>query len=229
MILKKNEIAKMAAAKFAVKFVKPGMTIGLGTGSTSSYFIKELGKLVANGLKIKAVATSYASDQLATSLGIKMIDVNSVNTLDLCVDGADEIDQKKQMIKGGGGALFREKIIACMSQEMIVLVDESKVVETLGKFPIPIEITPFAYKVTSHKLLKFAKSLNLRKTDNGSPFITDNHNFIVDLQLKNSDINFENINHEIKEIPGVCETGLFLAIAGKVIIGYEDGHVEMRE
>lgn len=229
MNLKKNEIAKMAAAKLAVKFVKSGMIIGLGTGSTASYFINELGTLVENGLKIKAVATSYASDQLAKSLNIEMIDVNTVNSLDLCIDGADEIDQKKQMIKGGGGALFREKIIACMSQEMIVLVDESKVVTTLGKFPIPVEITPFAYKITSHKLLKFAKSLDLRKTNNGSPFITDNHNFIVDLQLKNSDINFENINREIKEIPGVCETGLFLNIAGRVIIGYEDGHVDIRE
>lgn len=228
MNLNKNENSKVAAAQAAASLIKSNMKIGLGTGSTATYFIKELGKLVNQGLQIEAVATSRKSHELAESLSIPMIDINTITSLDLCVDGADQIDAKKQMIKGGGGALFREKIIATMSREMIVLVDPSKIVESLTPFKIPVEITPFAYKVTMHHLEALADSIILRKNKDNSPFITDNGNFIVDLHLKKSDLNLKEMNEKMHSITGVCETGLFLGLAGRVIIGYEDGNSEIR-
>lgn len=228
MNLKKNQIAKKACAEATMQFIKSGMTIGLGTGSTATYFIELLGKLVTQGLKISAVATSLESHNLAKSLGISMIDINKVKTLDLCVDGADEIDSQKQMIKGGGSALFREKIIANMSEEMIVLVDQSKVVDYLGKFPLPVEITRFGHSITMREIAKFGTSASLRMNKDDSPLITDNDNYIVDLKLEYPCKNPSEEHLKIKLIPGVCETGLFINMAGRVIIGYDDGHVEIR-
>lgn len=228
MNLKKNQIAKKNAADAAVKFIESGMVIGLGTGSTATYFIESLGKLVSRGLKVSAVATSIESHNLAKSLGISMIDINSVTVLDICVDGADEIDGQKQMIKGGGAALFREKIIANMSREMIVIVDQSKVVDHLGKFPLPVEITRFGFKVTMREIEKFGTSAHLRTNKDSSLLITDNDNYIVDLQLKYPCKKPFEEHLKIKLITGVCETGLFINMAGRVIIGYDDGHVEIR-
>jgi ribose 5-phosphate isomerase A len=227
MNLKKNEIAKMAAAEAATSFIKAGMTIGLGTGSTATYFIEALGKQVISGLKVSAVATSKKSFELAKSLNFNMIDIDSITTLDMAVDGADEIDKNNQMIKGGGAALFREKIIAHMSRELIVIVDQSKVVDYLGKFALPIEITPFGYRATMHELEKFGTDIELRK-DKNLPLVTENGNYLVDLKLHYPCKNPENENFKIRAIPGVCETGLFINMAKRVIIGYDDGHVEIR-
>lgn len=228
MNLKNHEFAKKAAAAHAVNLIEPDMIIGLGTGSTSSYFIEALGKKVENGLKISAVATSLGTEKKAKECNISLIDINSITYLDLCIDGADEIDSQKQMIKGGGGALLREKIVAHMANEMIVLVDETKVVDHLGKFFLPVEITRFAYKVTMHELEKIGSSIRLR-TDKNMPYVTENDNYIADLELNYPCIDPERVNLKIKEIPGVCETGLFLNMAGRVIIGYDDGHIEIRK
>jgi ribose 5-phosphate isomerase A len=228
MNLKKIEIAKKAAAEAAIAFIKPGMTLGLGTGSTATYFIEALGNEVSKGLSIFAVATSINSFELAKQLNIKMIDIDFVTSLDVVVDGADEIDQDNHMIKGGGAALFREKIVAHMSHEMIVIVDESKVVDYLGNFKLPIEITPFGYRATMHKLQKFGMDLSIRNGKNDAPLITENGNYIVDLKINYPCKNPEKLNVNIRAIPGVCETGLFINMAKRVIIGYEDGHVQIR-
>ncbi len=227
MNLKKNEKGKMAAAKKAAALVSTGMKIGLGTGSTSEYFIQALAELVKNGLKIQAVATSKKSYDLAQDLGIEMCDINAIKLLSFTIDGADEIDLGKQMIKGGGGALLREKIVAHMADEMIVIADESKLVKQLGQFPIPVEVTPFAIQVTMRFLENLGAKSFLRKGPDNLPYITDNGNYIVDLKFQ--DLNFDPpaLNLKLKAIPGVLETGLFINMAGRVIIGYEDGRTEI--
>lgn len=223
-----RESAKKAAAFHAINFVEDGMLIGLGTGSTSAYFIEALGKRVSEGLKILCVATSLSSEIKAMQQNIPLVDINTLDQLDLCFDGADEIDLNKQMIKGGGGALLREKIVAHMALEMIVLVDESKVVDHLGKFLLPVEITPFAYQVTMRELKKLGYLVILRMVDKETPFITDNDNYIVDLQLKFPILDPEKENLKIKAIPGVLETGFFISEAGRVVIGYDDGQTEVK-
>ncbi|HRD55279.1 MAG TPA: ribose-5-phosphate isomerase RpiA [Parachlamydiaceae bacterium] len=217
---------KINAAQTALDFIKPGMIIGLGTGSTSAFFIKALSLLVKDGLKIKAVASSISSYLLASSLGIKMVEDREVEMLDLTVDGADEIDQNKQMIKGGGGALLREKILASISREMIVIADETKKVTHLGKFPLPVEIASFAYKATLKQLEAHGFFPSLRKKE-GNLFYTDNGNLIADLKFQGLIKDPEMENRKLKSIPGVLETGLFLNMAKKVIIGHADGSVEI--
>lgn len=217
---------KINAAQTALDFIKPGMIIGLGTGSTSAFFIEALSLLVKDGLKIKAVASSISSYLLASSLGIKMVEDREVEMLDLTVDGADEIDQNKQMIKGGGGALLREKILASISREMIVIADETKKVTHLGKFPLPVEIASFAYKATLKQLEAYGFFPSLRKKE-GNLFYTDNGNLIADLKFQGLIKDPEMENRKLKSIPGVLETGLFLNMAKKVIIGHADGSVEI--
>lgn len=226
MNLKKNEKGKRAAAKAATLLVKSGMKIGLGTGSTSEYFIQAIGDLVKKGLKIQAVATSKKSDDLATKSGIEMCDINHFKRLDLAIDGADEIDPEKQMIKGGGGALLREKIVAHMADEMIVIADETKLVQQLGSFAIPVEVTPFAVEVTMGFLENLGAHCLLRKIQGITPYITDNGNYIVDLKFQNLNFDPIKLNLKLKAIPGVLETGLFINMAGRVIIGYEDGRTK---
>jgi ribose 5-phosphate isomerase A len=220
-------IAKEAAGKKAAELVEDGMIVGLGTGSTTRFFISELGKRCRSGLRIKAVATSLASQQQAEKEGIPLIAINTIDTIDLDVDGADEIDPLKRMIKGGGGALFREKIIAGMSKEMIVIVDESKTVEYLGKFPLPIEISSFGHLATLRHLKEKSFIGTLRKTPQLTPFITDNNNLIVDIQLPYPCLNPEEVDKQIKAIPGVIETGFFFELAGRVLIGQNNGKVKI--
>lgn len=218
--------SKIAAANAALTFLKPNMIIGLGTGSTSEFFIEALGKLVKSGLKIKGVASSISSYLLARSFGIEMLEDSEVVKIDLTVDGADEIDTYKQMIKGGGGALLREKILAASSHEMIVIVDETKLVSKLGKFPLPVEIAKFGY-LSTLKLIEEAGFFPSLRNKAGVFFSTDNGNLIADLKFKEFIINPQVVDAKLKIIPGVLETGLFLNLAKRVIIGREDGHVEI--
>lgn len=220
-------IAKEAAGKKAVDFIEDGMLVGIGTGSTSSYFIRHLAKKCHSGLKIQAVPSSNRSMSLAKSLRIPLADINSIDHLDVTVDGADEIDTEKRMIKGGGGALFREKIIANMSQEMIVIVDSSKRVDYLGKFSLPVEIYPFGYLATIRKLSEAGYSGVIRPDKDKSPLKTDNGNFLFDVALTYPCLNPEPEHHKIKSIPGVIETGFFIHLAGRVIVGYPDQHIEI--
>ena len=221
-----DTVAKEAAGRAAVDLVKSGMLVGLGTGSTTSYFIKHLGDLCRKGLQITAVATSRRSAELAESCGIPIIPIAQVVSIDLTVDGADEVDDKKRLIKGGGGALFREKIVAYMSRKMVVVADSSKRVDYLGRFPLPIEIASFAAMATMTHLKNEGLEAALRRGNGGEPYVTDNGNLIADIRLKYPCVNPEEINMQLKSIPGVIETGFFFNLAHRVLIGFPDGHTE---
>ena len=218
------ETCKKMAGEKGASFVEDGMIVGLGTGSTAYYFIEKLTKRVQDGLKIEAVASSQSSSDQARKGNIPLIDINTLKSIDIYVDGADEIDPQKRMIKGGGGALLREKIVAHMSREMIVIVDESKLVSQLGKKPLPVEIVPFGHAATVHQieLLGFKGKL---RTHNNSLYITENGNFLYDIHLNPSQSNPSMIIHQITAIPGVVETGFFIDLAGRVVIGFQDGKV----
>lgn len=219
--------AKEAAAIYAAQMVENGMLIGLGSGSTASYFIEYLVRRCERGLKIQAVATSLKSQALATQGGIPIIDINEVSKLDFAIDGADEVDPKKNMIKGGGGALLREKIVASMANEMVVIIDDRKCVDVLGSFPLPVEIVPFGFRGTIEKMLRHNFHPKLRQDQKGETYITDNGNYIVDLHFEKIH-HPEEINHTLHAIPGVVETGLFVKMAGRVVIGHSDGTVSIR-
>ncbi|KXI72059.1 ribose-5-phosphate isomerase, partial [Bacillus cereus] len=170
---------KQLAGEYAANFVKDGMKVGLGTGSTAYWAIQKLGQRVKEGLSIQAVPTSKETEALAKQLNIPLILLNDVQRLDLTIDGADEIDSNLQLIKGGGGALLREKIVASSSKELIIIADESKFVTRLGTFPLPVEIIPFSWKQTERKIQSLGCQTTLRLKNN-EIFITDNNNMIVD-------------------------------------------------
>lgn len=219
--------AKKNVGAFAAKMVENGMTIGLGTGSTAACFIDSLIQRCREGLKIRAVASSERSRQQALEGGIPFADVNKITSLDLYFDGADEIDPQKRMIKGGGGALLREKIVATMSREMIVLVDEHKLVPHLGKFPLPIEVISFGIASTLSQIEQLGFSGRLRGTDDGQLYVTDEGNHIYDAKLTAGIFEPELISAELLMIPGVVETGIFLGLAGRVLVGKLDGSVQV--
>lgn len=219
--------AKEAAGYAAAELVQHGMVVGLGTGSTATYFIKRLIERCREGLKIQAVATSVKSMLLAAEGGIPLLEINSLTALDLDVDGADEIDPKKRMIKGGGGALVREKIIASMSAEMIVVVDRDKLVEHLGKFPLPVEIISFGYRATVNHLERLGYRGVLRQSPDKVIYTTDNGNYIYDIHFNGPIANPEKEDAAIRVIPGVVDTGFFFHLAGRVIIGNNNGTVEI--
>jgi ribose 5-phosphate isomerase A len=219
------EKAKKAAGKEAAKLIQNGMKVGLGTGSTAAYFIEELVQQCKEGLKIEVIATSLKSYVLARDGGIPLLDPNATTYLDITVDGADEIDPQKRMIKGGGGALLREKIVASMSQEMVVIVDEAKVVPLLGKCSLPIEIVPFAFQATIKALNQKGYFGKLRAKGDEA-FITDNENYIYDISFETPQDNPEYHEMVIKGIPGVVTTGFFFHLAGRVIIGCNDGTIK---
>jgi ribose 5-phosphate isomerase A len=220
------EVAKKAAAESAVEFIKPGMIVGLGTGTTAYWAIQALGRKVANGLEVKAVASSVASEEEAKKVGIQIVSFHSFSSIDIYIDGADEIDGEKNLIKGGGGALLREKILAFNSKEFIVIADESKVVKQLGKFHLPLEVVPFAQPLTMRQIAALGCKPSLRLKNN-TPFITDNGNYIIDCDFT-SIASVAELNIQLHLIPGVVETGLFLyTMVAKVIIGKEDGTVRL--
>lgn len=220
------EIAKEKAGRFAADFVQEDMLVGLGTGSTAAYFIARLSERCRQGLKIHAVATSTRSMQQALACGIPMVDIGAITTLDLTVDGADEVDSHKRMIKGGGGALLREKIVASMSRELVVIVDESKVVTRLGECPLPVEIIPFGYRATLYKLEQLGYTGTLR-TSERQLFLTDNSNLIYDVRFPQGCRDPERDHERIRSIPGVIDTGFFFNMAGRVVVGFKDGRVEV--
>lgn len=220
-------IAKRIAGKAAADLIQEGMLVGLGTGSTTAFFIEELGKRCQSGLNISAVATSLQSGRHANQVGIPMRNPDEITFLDVTVDGADEIDHKKNMIKGGGGALLREKLLAKASREMIVIIDETKLVEFIGNHPLPIEIVPFVYRTTIRNLEKNGYHGELRLDALNQPFITDNGNYIFDVQYSHLILDPKSEHEKLKMITGVIETGLFFDIAQRIIIGYLDGYTKI--
>lgn len=221
-------LAKKAAGRAAVNLIKEGMLIGLGTGSTVAFFIEALGQKCQTGLKISAVATSQQSTHQAQQLGIPLLDPANIRSVDLTVDGADEIDPHKNMIKGGGGALLREKMMAYSSQEMVVIIDETKLVDQLGTTPLPVEIAAFLYQTTLQRLHQEGYRGTLRLNRDLTPFITDNGNYIFDIQFPTFIQDPKKEHQRLKNIIGVLETGLFFDIAGHIVIGYEDGCVKIQ-
>ncbi len=221
--------AKIIAAKAALPLVQNGMILGLGSGSTAELFIELLGESCKRGLKVTCVPTSVKSEQRAKELGIVLLDFHAINHIDLTIDGADEVDNHKFLIKGGGGALLREKIIAQSSAEFVVIVDHTKLVDQLGRFPLPIEISTFAYSSTIRRLQENGHKPKLRMIDRQIPYVTENGNFIVDLQFENRIKDPVKENSKLKDIAGVLETGLFCHMTKQVIVGYANGTSQVIE
>ncbi len=227
--------AKFAAAKRAVDFVEDGMRVGLGTGSTAAWMVRCLGEMVRNdGLKIRGVPTSTRTAELAREVGIEVISLDEAKWLDVTIDGTDEFDANMNLIKGGGGALLQEKIVATASDQMIVIADIGKEVETLGAFPLPIEVIPFGWQTTKSLVEELMISMDVLGRDatqrmNGTtPFITDEGNYILDLHLSRIG-NAQQLAMVLNQMPGVVENGLFIDICDVVVLGYGDGRVETRD
>jgi ribose 5-phosphate isomerase A len=213
---------------YAAEFVKQGMRLGLGSGTTVYWFIQELGQRIKQGLQITTVATSKETARLAEQAGITVTDLNELGgQLSLTIDGADEIDLQGQLIKGGGGALLQEKIVAAASRELIIIADSSKLVSCLGKFPLPVEVIPFGCKQVEQRIMKIGTcgKITLRKKD-GKIFVTDHHHYILDCEFEKI-TDPAALNTSLHLIPGVVETGLFIDMANQAVIGYEDGRVEV--
>lgn len=218
-----SELKRLAGIR-ACDFVESGMLVGLGTGSTVRYTILELGKRMKNhGLKIKGVPTSLATESLALELGIPLIELPPDKKLDIIIDGADEFDLGFNLIKGGGGALLREKIVAQRALRMIVVADQSKQVNTLGNFPLPIEVTPFAHECTMNEIKEILDcEVIIRKVD-GNIFNTDNDNFILDANVGPKIENPKEIESKLLQIPGVVQVGLFVNMCDDVVLATKDG------
>ncbi|MEZ7725076.1 ribose-5-phosphate isomerase RpiA [Gemella sanguinis] len=214
---------KEVVGKEAVKYVEDGMIVGLGTGSTVFYFVHALADKVKEGLNIQMVSTSIQTVELAKSLGLNIKELEEIDHIDLAVDGVDEIDKNFNAIKGGGAALFREKIVADIAKEVIWIYDESKDVEKLGKFNLPVEILPFGYSHTVRKLTEAGLNPVIRKKD-GEILITDNHNYIADLHLGYG-FDIEEVKEKLANIVGVVEHGLFLNMCKLCIKGTPEGAV----
>ncbi|WP_034256964.1 ribose-5-phosphate isomerase RpiA [Arenibacter latericius] len=208
---------KKLAALEAVKYVKQGMTVGLGTGSTANFMIKELGIQVANGLNIKGVPSSENTRKLALDLNIPLISLEKADSIDLTIDGTDEFDPYLQLIKGGGGALLHEKILAHNSDLVIIIADSHKQVDRLGSFKLPIETIPLATRKIMQLLDNMQLQPIMRKKEE-QLFITDEGNHIIDLNIKHIN-NLPLLNYTLKQIPGIVETGLFLDMADIIIVG----------
>ncbi len=207
---------KQRSAEAACEYVKDGMIVGLGTGSTAKFAVKKIGELVRNGLSIRGIPTSDSTKILAESEGIPLIDFSETMFIDLTIDGADEIDANLNMIKGGGAALLREKIVASASREEIIIVSVSKLVQQLGAFPLPVEVIPFGWQVVFNQLESLQGNPELRLKQ-GQPSVTDQGNFIVDCHFRKIE-NPEQLEQHLNMIPGVVENGLFINLCTRMIM-----------
>ncbi|MEP6749153.1 MAG: ribose-5-phosphate isomerase RpiA [Bacteroidota bacterium] len=222
-MLTKEEIKKIAAVN-AVKYIQPGMTIGIGTGSTVYWFILELAKQVKDGLICTCVPTSKETETLATQLGIPMVALNDVSTIDVTIDGADEIDIKLSLIKGGGGALLQEKMVAAASDKLVIIADSSKLVKQLGTFPLPVEVIPYGWKHVQEHIEQANNIPAILRMKNGQPFVTDHGHYILDCHFKQIQ-DADELNIALSIIPGVAGNGLFVRLADYAIVAYNDGYV----
>ena len=200
--------------------VEAGMTVGLGTGSTAAHAIRLLGRLVREGLAVRGVPTSEASASLALAEGIPLVDLNEIERVHLAIDGADEVDRQKRCIKGGGGALLREKIVASAADRLVIIVDSGKAVDRLGAFPLPVEVVPFAREPVRRRMLALGASVEARAGETG-PFITDEGNRILDCRFGEI-ADAAALAARLDAIPGIVEHGLFIDMADDVIVGSGD-------
>ncbi|SFD50082.1 ribose-5-phosphate isomerase RpiA [Roseivivax sediminis] len=227
--------AKFVAARRAADFVEDGMRVGLGTGSTAAWLVRCLGEMVReNGLRIRGVPTSSRTASLARDEGIEVITLDEARWLDITIDGADEFDGALNLIKGGGGALLQEKIVATASDRMVVIADAAKEVAHLGAFPLPVEVVPFGWRTTEALVAEALESMDVmgRETAlrmNGTePYVTDEGNYILDLRLGRIG-NARQLALVLNQMPGVVENGLFIDICDTVVVGHGDGRLELRD
>ena len=227
--------AKFSAAKRAAGLVHSGMKVGLGTGSTAAWLVQHLGQKVREeGLRIQGVPTSTRTSELAKKVGIEIITLDEAGWLDLTIDGADEFDADFALIKGGGGALLQEKIVAMASDRMIVIADADKEVTRLGAFPLPVEVIPFGMNSTRISIERTLEALGYpgakisTRMEGDRLFVTDEGNHILDLHI-NAITNAKALSLALNQLPGVVENGLFIDICSSVIIGHSDGSVETRD
>lgn len=216
-----GEKLKAAAAARALELVRPGMVIGLGSGSTAVYFIQGLGRLVSQGLDVKAVPTSRASADLAISLGVAITE-DIAGPIDLAVDGADEIDPKLRLIKGRGGAMTREKLVAASARRFVIIADATKLVQQLGTGPLPVEVLPFLWRQTAKRLELVGATCQLRGEPT-CPHLTDNGNVILDLRFARPIDVPEALDERLKQTIGVVEHGMFLGMANACVVAGDDG------
>jgi ribose 5-phosphate isomerase A len=214
--------AKLKAAQRALDFVQDGMSLGLGSGTTSAIFIRQLGERVKQGLRIRGIATSAASQQLAESLSIPITTFEECSELDLAIDGADEVGSGLVLIKGGGGALLREKIVESAARRFIVIADSTKLVPVLGRFPLPVEVIQMALPIVSRKIADLGLNPKLRHHPGGSLYITDENNFILDCAC-GAITDPAKTAAELRSIVGIVEHGLFVNMASLALIAGEDG------
>ena len=215
---------KIAAGK-AIEYIKDGMTLGLGTGSTAYWAIQGIGEMVKKGLTVRAIATSLQSESLALELGIPIVPFSEIDHLDITIDGADEVDESLNLIKGGGGALLREKIVASATRFYIIIVDESKLVKELGKFPLPVEVAPFGWELTFRRLAELGGSPRMRMAGD-KPFLTDNQHYILDCPfglIKDP----ARLHEQVSGITGVMEDGFFINMADVVVAGSPGGNTRI--
>jgi ribose 5-phosphate isomerase A len=222
-----NDLEKQAAARASLQFVKDGHIVGLGTGSTAAYFIQFLGERVKAGLKIRGVPTSIHAQQLAEKCAIPLTTLDQVEQIDVDIDGADEFDPQLRLIKGGGGALLREKIIASAARKFVVVADSSKQVPVLGKFPLPVEVIPFAQSLLARKITALGATVALRKATDGAPYKTDEGHHILDCHF-GSISDPAGLARLLSDMPGVVEHGLFIGMASLVLVGKGSEVVELR-
>ncbi|OON82702.1 ribose-5-phosphate isomerase RpiA [Streptomyces tsukubensis] len=230
-----QDLAKWAAGTAAVDaYVKDGMQLGLGSGTTSRWFVRALGDAVSRGLDVVGVPTSTSTGELAAEVGVPLTTLAEVDRLDIAFDGADEIDVQGTMIKGGGGSLLWERIVTDAAHRMVAMVDASKTVERLGAFPLPIEVVPFAWQSTGRSVARLLSrlgypeaDLRLRKRD-GKTVVTDSGNYLIDAHLRVIEDPLA-LDGQLNWIPGVVENGLFSGVADEVIIGHQDGTHQIRD
>ncbi len=207
-----NDQEKEAAARTSLQFVKDGQVVGLGTGSTAAFFIKLLGEKVKEGLRVRGIPTSERSRDLAQSLGIPLTTLDECQEIAVTVDGADEVDPQLRLIKGGGGALLREKIVASATRQLVIVADGSKKVQRLGKFPLPVEVIRFSQALVSKRIAALGAEVKLRSDAAGKAFVTDENNHILDChfgEISDADA----LARELSDMPGVVEHGLFIGMA----------------
>jgi len=221
------DLEKAAAARASLRFVRDGMTLGLGTGSTAAHVVRFLGEQVRAGLKVRGIPTSVHTGELATSLGIPLTTLDETQEIDVDIDGADEFDPQLHLIKGGGGALLREKIIASASRQVVIIADSSKQVAVLGKFPLPVEVIPFAQALVAKKITALGAGVKPRKNAQGNIFVTDEGHHILDCafgQIPDPPA----LARKLSDMPGVVEHGLFIDLASVVLCANGENVTEFR-
>jgi ribose 5-phosphate isomerase A len=222
-----NDQEKETAARASLKYVQNGMVVGLGTGSTAAHFIKLLGERVKDGLRIRGIPTSDRSRELARSLGIPLTTLDECQEIAVTVDGADEVDPKLRLIKGGGGALLREKIVASATKQLVIVADASKQVQRLGKFPLPVEVIKFAQALVAMRIAGLGADVRLRTRGDGQPYLTDENNHILDCRFGEIQ-DPEGLARELSTMPGVVEHGLFIGMASHAIFAKGSEIIELR-